>query len=167
MPFLAHAVAHCATCRAAKTGTDSGAVLATQRAADHRTAGSANATADSRLGAVTLVRTGCATGRTRDTGATTVIFISAANGVAVFKRQDVEIISQKTTLNSTPTVISTGRKASDVIVLPAFTPRDQIGQMHETTFTLSAAAGRNAITIDGHTLTLLAVQGGQIIYKAN
>lgn len=106
-------------------------------------------------------------GRTRDTGATTVIFLSAANGVAVFKRQDVEIISQKTTLNSTSTVISTGRKASDVIVLPAFTPRDQIGPMHETTFTLSATAGRNAITIDGHTLTLLAVQGGQIIYKAN
>lgn len=68
MPFLAHAVAHCATCRAAKTGTDSRAVLATQRTADHRTTGSANATADSRLGAVTLVRTGCATGRTRDTG---------------------------------------------------------------------------------------------------
>lgn len=106
-------------------------------------------------------------GRTRDTGATTVSFVSAANGVATFRRQDVEIFSQKTTLNSTPTVISTGRKASDVIVLPAFTPRDQIGPMRETTFTLSAAAGRNTITIDGHTLTVLAVQGGQIIYKAN
>lgn len=106
-------------------------------------------------------------GRTRDTGTTTVFLASAGNGKAVFRRQDVEIISAKSTLNSSPTVITTGKKASDVIVLPAFTPKDQIGQMRETTFTLTAAPGHNAVTIDGHTLTVLAVQGNLVTYSAN
>ncbi|MEZ5772409.1 MAG: hypothetical protein R3D61_12570 [Defluviimonas denitrificans] len=106
-------------------------------------------------------------GRTRDTGKTMVILDSAANGKAVFRRQDVAILSSKNTGNISPTVINTGKKASDVIVLPSMAPKDEIGPMRETSFTLTAAPGNNAITIDGHTLTVLSVQNGIINYSAN
>ena len=96
-----------------------------------------------------------------------VILDSAANGKAVFRRQDVAILSSKNTGNISPTVINTGKKASDVIVLPSMAPKDELGPMRETSFTLTAAPGNNAITIDGHTLTVLSVQNGIINYSAN
>ena len=54
-----------------------------------------------------------------------------------------------------------------MIVLPSMAPKDEIGPMRETSFTLTAAPGNNAITIDGHTLTVLSVQNGIINYSAN
>lgn len=106
-------------------------------------------------------------GRTRNTGITTISLASAASGSATFRRQYVQIISSKNTGNITPTTIATGKKASDVIVLPARTPEDKIGAVKETSFTLTMRPGKTSITIDGHSLTLLAAQTGQIQYTRN
>lgn len=108
-----------------------------------------------------------ALGRKRPTGTTTVFLASTGNGTATFRRQDVDVISGKTTLNAGPRVISTGKKATDVIVLPSTAPQDRIGAIRETTFTLNTSSGGNSITIDGHKLVLLSVNGNQISYSAN
>lgn len=106
-------------------------------------------------------------GRTRDTGTTIVYLVSTSGGAATFRRQDVDIISSKDTVNTSATVIPTGNKASDVIVLPAFTPKDHVGAVREMTFTLKPNTANNSITIDGHILTVLQVKSGLLTYSAN
>lgn len=106
-------------------------------------------------------------GRKRPTGTTTVLLASTGNGTATFRRQYVQVISGTTTMNVGPRVISTGKKASDVIVLPSSAPKDRIGAIQETTFTLNTSSAGNSITIDGHKLVLLSVNGNQISYSAN
>ncbi len=106
-------------------------------------------------------------GRTRPTGTTTVFLAATGKDSATFRRQDVDVISDKTTVNTSATVIPLGKNGSDVLIRPPNTPQDRIGGMRETSFTLTTSPGRNVITIDGHTLTLLSVAGNQISYSAN
>ena len=121
-------------------------------------------------------------GRTRPAGTTALIFVSGDGRSANFIRRDVDIRSEKTTMNSSPIVVQnnstttysgyvgtssfggTSSTSSTPIYLPPNTPTDQIVGVREIPISVPVQ-GDNTIAFGGTTLTVLSATRNQLRYQ--
>ena len=122
-------------------------------------------------------------GRTRDTGTTSLIFIGGNSNEANFIRRDVDIKSNKTTMNSSPTIIPNNSNSTfsgfvggesfsgsvntynAPIFLPPNTPKDTITNIREIKIRVSVKGENNTITIDGNTIKVLDASENELRYR--
>jgi hypothetical protein len=121
-------------------------------------------------------------GRTRATGTTSLIFVGGTGNKAKFIRRDVDIRSEKTTMNSSPVVIQnnstttfsgyaggeyfngTANTYNAPIFLPPNTPSDTITGVREIPISVRVNSGENKITIGGTTITILSTTSNELRY---
>lgn len=112
-------------------------------------------------------------GRKRTTGTTALIYAGSNAGIAHFIRRDVDINSEKTTMNSTPIVINNNSRTNfsgyaggerfsgtsitrnSPIFLPPNTPADTVTDIREIPIDVSFQGENNTITVGGATITVL------------
>ena len=124
-------------------------------------------------------------GRKRPSGTTSLIFVGGNGSIANFVRRDVDIQSDKTTMNSTPIILQnssethysgnigmtrysgTATTRSTPIFLPPNTPADMISGVREIQISVPTAKGRNSISIGGRTLIVMSATSNQLTYALN
>ncbi len=121
-------------------------------------------------------------GRTRPTGTTTVYFHGVSNGKAQFVRRDVLIHSEKTTMNSSPTVINpstqstfsgnvagipySGTSSTNAypIILPPNTPQDRVAGVRD--LNIEVPIGQQ-IVVAGSKITITTANAAQVNFTIN
>jgi hypothetical protein len=121
-------------------------------------------------------------GRTRATGTTSFIFIGGTGSAANFIRRDVDVRSEKTTMNSTPIMVQNtstttysgyvgntnfggkSNTSSAPIFLPPNTPADQVTGVREIPISVPIK-GNNTIAIGGTKFTVLSATRNQLTYQ--
>lgn len=121
-------------------------------------------------------------GRTRPAGTTALIFVGGTGSSANFIRRDVDIRSEKTTMNSSPIVMQsnstttysgyvgnssfggTSSTSGAPIFLPPNTPADQILGVREIPINVSLS-GDNTLALGGTILTVLSATKNQLHYR--
>jgi hypothetical protein len=121
-------------------------------------------------------------GRTRSTGTVVLVYAGMRDGDALFFRRDIDIKSDKTTMNSSGFMVNqsssstysgtvggsrfsgTSTTTSMPIYLPPNTPQDQITDIRD--MSISVAIGdEDGILIEGQLITVLSATDAQVRFE--
>lgn len=122
-------------------------------------------------------------GRTTPTGITTLVYEGVFGAKARFLRQDIDIETGATTMNSTPIVIPTttvttysgsyaGRPYSGSavtsgapVVVPAHTPKASVMERQPIQVEVEVAKLPQVILVQGYRITILSAEAGAVRYS--
>jgi len=121
-------------------------------------------------------------GRTRPTGTVVLVYAGLRNGNALFFRRDLDIKSDKTTMNSSGLMVNqssrstysgtiggssfsgTSTTTSMPVYLPPNTPQDQITDIRDMSVEV-AIGGEDGILIEGQLITVLSATDAQVRFE--
>ena len=121
-------------------------------------------------------------GRTRPTGTVVLVYAGLRDGKALFFRRDIDIKSDKTTMNSSGFIVNqssrstysgaiggssfsgTSTTTSMPIYLPPNTPHDQITDIRDMSVAV-AIGGDDGLLVEGQLITILSATDAQVRFE--